>query len=176
MWRTLHLFFDEAVGEDASNVLFGMYHSKTPKHIQDNILASLVVPNGNIRLAFATNALGMGVNIPNVRRVLHYGVPREVEEYVQEVGRGGRDKMSFDAILYYRPFHLIACDERMRNYVKNPSKECPRQLLMKHFKEKCKQLELMHDCCDTCTLKCKLKLYRPLLCPAEIRGKSVTDL
>lgn len=47
-----------------------MYHSKTPQDIKDNVLSDLMSPNGNIRLVIATSALGMGVNIPSIRRVV----------------------------------------------------------------------------------------------------------
>jgi superfamily II DNA helicase RecQ len=38
-----------------------------------------------------TSALGMGINIPDVGRICHFGVPSELEQYVQEIGRAGRD-------------------------------------------------------------------------------------
>jgi hypothetical protein len=36
-----------------------------------------------VRVVFATSALGMGVNLPNIRHIIHYGVPHDVEEYLQ---------------------------------------------------------------------------------------------
>lgn len=111
------------------------------------------MPDGTIRFVFATNVLGTNVNILNVRRVIHYGTSCEVEDYVQEVERVGRGKLKFDAILYYRPFHLISCDESMRDYVQNLLKQCRRKHLMTYFKEKCKEVELMHECCNICALK-----------------------
>lgn len=85
--------------------MFAMYHSKTPPQIQEKVLASLTDIDGLIRCVFATNALGLGVNFPNIRRVVHYGIPRDMEEYVQEIGRGGRDKGKFDALVLYKPYH-----------------------------------------------------------------------
>ena len=41
------------------------------------------------RVVCATSALGMGVNLPNIRRIIHLGIPRDMEEYLQDVGRGG---------------------------------------------------------------------------------------
>ena len=40
---------------------------------------------------YATNALGVGVNIPDVRLVIHAGLPRSLRDFAQESGRGGRD-------------------------------------------------------------------------------------
>ena len=53
----------------------------------------------------------MGVNIPNIRQIIHYGAPSDLESCVQEVGRGSRNGPPCKAILYYRPFHLAHCDE-----------------------------------------------------------------
>ena len=72
---------------------------KTPQAIIEKVLDSLGEKDGLGRIVCATNALGMGVNIPNIRRVVHYGIPRDTEEYIQEVGRGGRDKEKFEAIM-----------------------------------------------------------------------------
>ena len=48
----------------------------------------------------ATTAFGMGVDCPNIRRIIHWGLPTTLEEYVQETGRSGRDSENAVAILY----------------------------------------------------------------------------
>jgi len=54
-----------------------------------------------VRVVFATVAMGMGVDIPSIRHVIHVGPPRTIREYVQETGRAGRDGCFSTAILYY---------------------------------------------------------------------------
>ena len=85
----------------ALNCVFGMYHSGTNDHIKDIIMNSLADPWGKIRVVFATDALGMGVNLADVNRVVHYGAPRSLEDYFQESGRGGRTGEQAYSTIYW---------------------------------------------------------------------------
>lgn len=130
--------FDEMNSDDKR---FAMYHSKTPVDVQNHVLTKFMELDSQIRVVFVTSALGMGVNVPDVRRIIPYGVPRDLEQYVQEIGRSGRDGEQSAAIVLYSPYHLAHCDNDMREFVKNDAE---------YFKEKPLSIEVKQNCCDKC--------------------------
>ena len=134
---------------DTFTTYYAMYHSKTPERIKEQVLSDIVT-NGNIRVVIATSALGMGINIPDIQRITHYGAPQDIESYVQAVGRDGRNGCDVLAILYYQNYHLRHCDEKMGAYIKN-NRLCRRFEVLKYFNEMRKESSLvLHCCCDIC--------------------------
>ena len=57
--------------------------------------------DGSTNLVFATNAFGMGIDIPNIRVVIHFMLPESIEQYYQEIGRAGRDQKGATSYMLY---------------------------------------------------------------------------
>lgn len=62
---------------------------------------------GQSRCMVATSAFGLGIDLPDIRHVIHAGMPQNLEQYVQETGRAGRDDKSAQATMIFHPrdFH-----------------------------------------------------------------------
>ncbi len=72
----------------------------------------------HLQFLVATNAFGMGINKPDIRTVVHYDLPDSLENYVQEIGRAGRDQQPSKAILLYKEK-----DERIHYFFNQLSRE-----------------------------------------------------
>lgn len=73
----------------ANKIPAAIYHGGMTSEERSNALS--IWMQGNVGVMIATNAFGMGIDKPNVRFVLHYDFPDNLEAYVQESGRAGRD-------------------------------------------------------------------------------------
>ena len=84
-----------------------MFHSRIDEKDKTLILDNMKDPNGTCRVVFCTIAFGMGVDIQNIRTVIHYEPSSDMDDYVQESGQGGRDGDECNAILYLFPGCLL---------------------------------------------------------------------
>jgi ATP-dependent DNA helicase RecQ len=100
-------------------VIAEAFHAGLSPKVKREIIDAFVA--GEIRVIFATNAFGMGIDKENIRLVLHYQIPGSLENYIQEAGRAGRDLKPARCILLYDPqdvnrqFRMGAYSDLKRN-------------------------------------------------------------
>jgi ATP-dependent DNA helicase RecQ len=113
----------------------------------------------------ATVAFGMGIDKSNVRWVLHRDMPKDLESWVQEIGRAGRDGLDSDCIVFYS-WADVKLHERFLDGIEDPdlwhlrrnstvdlfnlleSPACRHQAILRHFDEEMARCE---DACDACS-------------------------
>ena len=141
-------------GFDAKAYHAGLKHDEREK-IQDDFI------NDKTGIICATIAFGMGIDKSNIRWVIHYNMPKNLEGYYQEIGRAGRDGLPSDTLLFHSYADVVQLQrfaentknkdiqvaklDRMKQYAE--ALTCRRKILLSYFGE-IKQ----EDCgnCDIC--------------------------
>lgn len=155
IFRTLTLFLGEKMfhgDKHPKNRIVEMYHAGTPTGVKTHIVENISCDDGHIRCLITTVAFGMGVNCKKVRKIYHMGPAKNLECYVQESGRGGRDGMPAVCVLLYNGILSNHCEQDIKEYCKTV--ECRRAALFAPFGEKPKKVIPRHDCCDNCAENC----------------------
>ncbi len=93
------------------NLIIGMVHASTPADAKAHIMEDFPKQNGILKILIATVAFGMGVNIPDVRQIIHWGLPDTTLLYWQELGRAGRDGEQAISICYAFKRSITTCKE-----------------------------------------------------------------
>jgi ATP-dependent DNA helicase RecQ len=109
------------------------YHAGLSAAIRRRVLQAFLADR--VTVIVATSAFGMGIDKPDVRRVLHWGPPPTLEAYYQEAGRAGRDGKASECLILWRTQDLswgnIAPE--MKRYVE--AREDHRRILLGYFGE-----------------------------------------
>ena len=138
------------------------YHAGLDKETRDKNQELFL--NDEVKIVIATIAFGMGIDKSNVRFVVHYDLPKNIESYYQETGRAGRDGLESRALLFFswgdvnklKNFAEVDGNQRQSEIMLRKLstmgefgdlKMCRRRFLLKYFDE-----ELTEDCgnCDNC--------------------------
>ena len=137
------------------NRKIAMFHRSTAARNKEHVLEEFKKPNSNLSVVVATNAFGMGLDVSDIRLVMFYGVPKSLESFVQQFGRGGRDSLQAAALILKHPI-TIGCTDEIKEFCN--LQECRRNFLSSKFHLQLLPSDFQFEgdnidsdiCCDQC--------------------------
>jgi len=137
---------DTAARLQSRGLSVGAYHAGLDNETRGNVQEAF--QRDDLQIVVATVAFGMGINKPNVRFVVHFAIPRNIESYYQETGRAGRDGLPAEAVLLYDPADMAWLRRCLDEKPAGPQQDVERHKLnaMNAFAEAqtCRRLVLLN--------------------------------
>ncbi|MGC6433498.1 MAG: RecQ family ATP-dependent DNA helicase [Crocinitomicaceae bacterium] len=96
----------------ANNLKIGIYHGGMTNKDRKRVLEAWM--SNKIEIMVATNAFGMGIDKPDVRFVLHFEVPSNIESFYQEAGRAGRDLLDSECITFWEEKDIKGLETKLK--------------------------------------------------------------
>jgi ATP-dependent DNA helicase RecQ len=155
-----HNFYKDGIS-NCKGRLVEMYHAGTPKTVKRHISKNMSKSEGHIRVLISTIAFGMGIDCKQVNKIIHFGPSKNIECYVQESGRAGRDGTVGECILLYNGLLSTHCSRDMKELLHDEN-ACRRELLLKPFGFIPVPVNHKHTCCDNCAKTCNCGTARCL--------------
>lgn len=135
-----------------TNSCYAVLYSRQDSTVIKTTVEDLKTENPRIRLVLTSSVSGMGFDPPNVTRVIHARPPRNVSQYLQEIGRAGRRGQTSTAVLYYNARdiakNLPGIQDDILEYCKNNDR-CLREMLLEPFGFEKDSISI-DSCCSFC--------------------------
>ena len=129
--------------------LVEIFYGQMDKTSETQLPDAFKKPNSTCRCLISTVAFGLGMDIPDIEYVLHWGPPETHLQYWQEVGRAGRDGRNAEAIMYLPPYSMDKrrTDESVRLSVKSSQTTCFRGIVLNSLKTEGMTDKEIETCC-----------------------------